>query len=117
MQIIADALVDPTGRTVYLVFCFLLLIVPMIILAIWYRLSMNRLAAGEAVLREQARIGVGTPGALQEAIGFGRDLAAGRYGADARRLQNTTYVLVTVWIVINVVAFGILIWADEVNRS
>lgn len=115
MEAISAALADPLVRGVYLVICFALLGGPMIALAMWYRARLARMGAGEAVRREQARIGTGA-GSLGPALGFARDIAAGRYGDDVRRLQNRMYVLASLWLAMNALAFGILIWAGEVNR-
>lgn len=115
MDCIASALADPVGRTVYLVFCVLLLVAPMTALAIWYRVRIRRLPGAQALEREQESVGVRTS-RIRQAIGMARDVAAGRYGADVRALFNTLYVAVAIWALVNVVAFGVLIWADEVNR-
>lgn len=55
----------------------------MMALAIWYRTRLGRTGAGEAVLRDQARIGT-RAGSLGPALDFGRDIAAGRYGNEVR---------------------------------
>lgn len=115
MQPIANALADPDVRAAYLVLCLLIMGVPMIVLTIWYRKRIGQMPGGEAIQREQDRIGVWTPRAWQ-AIGFARDIAAGRYGVDVRNLINTLYLVVAIWAAVNAVTFGILIWADEVNR-
>lgn len=115
MDAIAGALADPRGRIIYLVFCFALLIVPMLALALRYRARVARSAGGRAAMKEQARIGVRTVRSWQ-AAGFACDIAAGRYGADIRTLQVTTCWLAGAWLLVNAVAFGLLIWADEVNR-
>jgi hypothetical protein len=111
MYPIAKALADPLVRTMYLIVCLAL----MVVMTIWYRARLGRMAGGEAVRREQARIGTGA-GSLGPALDFGRDIAAERYGQDVRQLQNTLYVLLGAWLVTNALAFGILFWADEVNR-
>ena len=116
MHAIAIALADPVVRMVYLVFGCALLIVPMIALGIWYHRQMKRLPGGNAVLKQQQQVGTDI-GTLGPAIDFGRAIAAGRYGPDIRQLQNTMYLLVGLWLVINALVFGVFIWADEVNRS
>ena len=116
MDAIARTLADPVGRSAYLVFCFMLLIVPMSALGLWYRVRVTRTSGGDAAMREQARIGVRTIRSWWQAIGFARDIAAGRYGEELRKLQTTIYALAAAWVVVNALAFGILIWADEANR-
>lgn len=116
MDAVARALADPASRGMYLVFCLLLLVAPMLALALWYRARVTRTAGGRALMGEQARLRGYSNGGLPEVIRLVRDIAAGRYGAEVRGLQNTTYALVAIWVIANTVAFGILIWADEVNR-
>ncbi|MBX3500846.1 MAG: hypothetical protein KF889_15500 [Alphaproteobacteria bacterium] len=52
-------------------------------LAVWYPARLARTGAGEAVLRDQARIGT-RAGSLGPTLDFGRDVAAGRYGNEVR---------------------------------
>ena len=54
---------------------------------------------------------------LSDGVAIARDIASGRYGESARTMQNKVYMFVGCWIVANVIAFGILLWADEVNRA
>ena len=123
MQSIAQALSDPTVRGWYLVFCFALLVLPMVALAAWYHLTIRKSAGGRALMKQQAKtpaMPIRTPSGtlynLRVAASMGRDIATGRYGAFARRTQNRTYLLVAFWLIANTIAFGILIWADEINR-
>lgn len=120
---ISHALSDPSVRGWYLLFCFALLVVPMVALAAWYHSAIRRGAGGRALMKRQNE----TPPLLLRAPmvaiynllvagRMARDVGAGRYGHAARRIQNRTYLLVALWLVLNVIAFGILIWADEVNR-
>lgn len=45
-----------------------------------------------------------------------RDIQAGRYGQHAKAMMTRVYWICGAWVLLNVVAFGILIWADEINR-
>lgn len=92
---IAGALADPAGRSLYLAFCFLLQIVPMIASALWYRARNIRTSGGRVAMTEHA---------------------AGCYGEDVRRIQSATYALVTVWLIVNLIIWGMLFPTDEANR-
>ncbi len=120
MQTIAEALNDPTVRNWYLAFCLALLVVPMAALSAWYHLTIRKSAGGRDLMKRQA-MNLPTPDAvehnLRAAGRMARDIAAGRHGTFARRTQNRTYVVVAIWLVVNAIAIGILIWADEINRE
>lgn len=115
VQPIAAALSDPTVRAWYLLFCFALLVLPMVALSVWYHLTIRKSAGGRALMQRQAKAPA-SPLNLGVAGRMARDIAAGRHGAFVRRTQNRTYLLVAVWLIVNTIAFGILLWADEVNR-
>jgi hypothetical protein len=53
---------------------------------------------------------------LPEASEMAKDIAAGRYGDVARAMQNRVYWFFGLWVLANAIAFGLLLWADEVNR-
>ncbi len=53
---------------------------------------------------------------LGEAVSMARDIASGRYGEYAKRMQNTVYWAAGLWVVALTVYFGLLIWADEIAR-
>jgi hypothetical protein len=115
MEIIRTALADPMVRGLYLLFCFTLLIVPMIGLTYWYHARIRRTTGGRELMKEQARIGV-RPHSVGAGIRMARDVASNRFGSDARILQNRTYTIVCLWVILNVTVFAVLMWADEVNR-
>jgi hypothetical protein len=46
-----------------------------------------------------------------------RDIEAGRYGARAKAMQHAVYWLCGFWVVAVAIAFGLLLYADEVNRA
>jgi hypothetical protein len=46
-----------------------------------------------------------------------RDIARGRYGSAAASTQKRVYWFFGLWVLANVLAFGLLFWADEVNRA
>ena len=45
------------------------------------------------------------------------DISRGKYGEDARMMQNRVYWVVGFWLVANIIALGILIWADLANDT
>ncbi len=45
-----------------------------------------------------------------------QDINAGRYGQHAKAMMRRVYWCTGAWVVLNAIAFGILIWADEINR-
>jgi hypothetical protein len=123
MDTISQALADPTTRYWYQVFCFALMILPMIALTWWYHSRIGETAGGRELMGEQERVGVSLNrdpadalGSAQGAVRMAKDIAEGRYGAEVRRMQNLTYLFVGIWLLATFVAFGIMIWADEVNR-
>lgn len=121
---ISQALSDPTVRFWYLLFCFALLVLPMVALAAWYHSTIRKGPGGRALMKRQTETPPlllrGPVGAIYNLLVAGRmarHIAAGNYGDVVRRTQHQTYLLVALWLILNVIAFGILIWADEVNRG
>lgn len=124
MTAIATLLADPTARAWYLGFSFALLVLPMIVLSVWYHRGIKTTPGGRALMQRQnanpARLrgsGGQTIGGLMEAARMARDLRAGKYGSHAYAMHKRVYWLVGAWVVVNVIAFGLLLWADEVNRA
>ena len=124
MSGIASPLADPAVRSWHLVFCFAVMILPMVGLAIWYHRNINGTPGGRALMERQnrSRYGVrrGARGArenFREAGDLARDIERGAYGDDARRLQTIVYWVAGFWLLANLACFGVLIWADEINRK
>jgi hypothetical protein len=116
------ALADPTIHDIYMAACFAVMVLPMIALAWWYHANIDRTEGGRALMRRQREAGVSRHPAdagrmLSEAWTMGADIEAGRYGGHSRRMQNRVYVVTGLWLVALAVMFGILIWADAVNRT
>ena len=123
MNAIAQHLADPGTRMWYLLACLALLSLPMLALAIWFHRGIKQSSGGRALMRRQRGSRVWARGSLADAAynaGDGasilRDVRAGRYGAHASAMMTRVYWVTGGWIVLNAVAFGILIWADEINR-
>jgi hypothetical protein len=124
MDDLARAFADPAVRGWYLAFCFALLVLPMVAMAIWYHLNIKKTPGGRALMDEQNSRRVrahGSPGDairnLVHASGMAGDIASGKYGVAARTMQTRVYWISGAWLAANVVAFGLLLWADEVNRA
>lgn len=111
-------LADPVVHGWYLTFCVAVMIVPMTVLAIWYHSSIRRSEGGRALMRRQSQ---NTPFRLRPGIGAGigmaRDIEAGRFGVRAKAMQRMVYWVCGAWIVVLVVCFSLLIYADEVNKA
>ena len=123
MDGVANALGDPATRGWYVIFCFAMLVLPMIALTYWYHSRIKRTAGGRELMERQAETPAHLGGGLDQAIGglseafsMARDIAAGKYGSTARMMQNRIYWVIGVWVLANIIGFGILLWADEVNR-
>jgi len=102
MNTLLTALGDPTIRSWYLAFCVALMALPMVGLAWWNQTTMQRQAEGPPshhTLEE-------TPRSLAEAEALVRDIAS---------IKNKIYWITGLWALANAVAFGLLIWADQVN--
>jgi hypothetical protein len=54
---------------------------------------------------------------ISEAVRMARDVSSGRYGVEARRMQNWVYGLTGLWLVLVIAYFGVLLWADEAART
>jgi len=114
---------DPSTRLWYVLGGMALMVLPMLVMAIWYHTNIHNSPGGRELMRRQngsrlrTRGSLGmVPAQLTEAFSIGRDIAAGRYGQRARKMQNTVYWIVGAWVVAQGIYFGLLIWADEVNR-
>jgi hypothetical protein len=123
MNAIAEALADPATRAWYVAACFALMILPMIALSVWFHRGIGKSSGGRDLMRRQRGARTWARGSLADAAynagdGFSimRDIRAGRYGEHAKTMMGRVYWLVGAWIVLNVIAFGVLIWADEINR-
>ena len=124
MSEIASLLAIPAVRGWYLAICFAVMILPMVGLALWYHRNIGATPGGRALMDRQrqshhpVRRGIwGATKNLAEAFRMGRDIEHGTYGDDAKRMQMIVYWVVGLWLVASVVCFGVLIWADEVNKQ
>jgi len=92
-----------------------LMLLPMLGLSRWYHASMRRTARGRAAVERQRAIG---PYAreLGAGLNLGRALTRGRYGGAAQAIYKRALLFTAVWIAVVTVWWGLLIWADEMNK-
>lgn len=124
MNSIAEALADPGVRDLYLIFCVALLFLPMLAMSIWFHRGINKSSGGRKLMARQRGSRVWARGSLADAaynagdgVSIMRDVSAGRYGNRAKAMMRRVYWLTGLWVAVNAIAFGIMIWADEVNRA
>jgi len=122
MENVLAALADPPTRDIYLAACFAVMVVPIIAIALWYHAAIDKTPSGRALMKRQNEIGVSrnpvfAVRTLVDALKMGRDIEAGRYGEQPRRMQHQVWVMIGTWVAALVAMFGILIWADAVNRA
>ncbi|ODS00448.1 hypothetical protein AUC69_00850 [Methyloceanibacter superfactus] len=123
MDAIAHALADPGTRSWYLIGCLALLALPMAALAIWFHRGIKQSSGGRALMRRQRGARTWARGSLADAaynagdgVSIMQDIRAGRYGQHAKAMMTRVYWITGAWVLLNTIAFGILIWADEINR-
>ena len=109
---------DPTFRLCYIAGGMLLLIGPMLWLSWWYHRNIGSSGGGRQLMQHQGekRPRVRSTAGLGDAVGMARDIASGRYGQHAKRMQNTVYWIAGLWVAALATYFGLLIWADEMVR-
>ncbi|HEX2888585.1 hypothetical protein [Vineibacter terrae] len=122
MDSIPAALADPATRDLYLAACIAVLVLPVIAITWWYHANIRKTRGGRDLMRRQNDVGVSRHPAdagrmLREAFDMGRDIEADTYGGHARQMQHLVYVMMGLWLVVVGAMFGVLIWADEVNRT
>lgn len=112
MDAIFDAFRDESFRFAYLIFAFSVMVLPMAALSWWYHTTIRKTPGGRALMQRQNA----APRHLASGVQMARDISNGKYGAVAKRMQERVYWIVASWAVALLVVFGLLLWADEVNR-
>ena len=113
MNSIFEAFKDPTFHFWYVNIGFAIMVLPMIALSWWYHRNIKRTPGGRALMAEQRAVG------SRNLAGGSRmmsDVARGKYGETARHMQNRVYWVCGIWVLVLVVYFGLVLWADDVNR-
>lgn len=119
MSELAQLLQDRSFRLWYIAGGVALLVIPMLWLSLWYHRGIGTTDGGRKLMRRQAanRPRVRSTAGLGDAAQMARDIAAGRYGDHARRMQVRAYWIVGLWVVALAGYFGLLLWADELART
>ena len=109
---------DQTFRLWYIAGGMLLLIGPMLWLSWWYHCDISSSSGGRQLMQRQNanRPRPHVVPNLGDAVGMTRDIASGRYGQHAKRMQNRVYWVAGLWVAALTIYFGLLIWADEMAR-
>ncbi len=114
---------DPTVRDWYILSCFALMVAPMVLLTIWYHTNIGNTEGGRRLMNRQNRSRIKPLGSMSDAARSMREagcmaggIEKGEYGGHARSMQHKVYWYAGLWALANIVAFGLIIWADEVNR-
>ena len=105
---------DDTFLNVYIGVLVAVMVLPMVMLARWYHGNINNTEGGQELMRRQNAGGVG-PRSLRgigDAVGMARDIAAGRYGDEAKRMQHRVYIICLAWVLGIAALAGPLIYAQ-----
>lgn len=112
MDAIFEAFKDAEFRFWYLVAAFAVMVLPMAVLSWWYHTNIRKTPGGRSLMQRQNA----APRHLASGVQMAQDISRGKYGAAAKQMQERVYWIVGLWVVALFVVFGVLIWADEVNR-
>lgn len=119
-----NLLARPEIREGYLLFCFAVLLLPVIGLTFWYHGRIQHTEGGRRLMERHNRSRLNTKGTINEAARslrqaetMGGDIERGIYGAEARAMQHKVYWVAGLWMLASAAAFGLLIWADDVNKA
>jgi hypothetical protein len=109
---------DPTFRLWYIGGGMLLLVGPMLWLSYWYHRNILNSEGGRRLMQRQNanRPRPRVMPNLSDTVSMARDIASGRYGQYAKRMQSKVYWVAGLWAAALTVYFGLLIWADEMAR-
>lgn len=114
---------DPAVRDWYILGCFALMLAPIAVLTLWYHSNIGNTEGGRRLMERQNQSRINPRGGLNDASRSARDAASmagdieeGAYGTEARSMQRKVYWAAGLWALANIAAFGLIIWADEVNR-
>lgn len=106
---------DGTFSLVYSVALFAVMTVPMLLLAIWYHGNIKKTEGGRRLMVRQnaGRVRPHSLNGVGDAIPIMRDIAAGRYGQQAKRMQGRVYVVTILWLLAVALMAGLMIAAQE----
>ncbi len=115
MNTLFDLFKNDTFHFWYVMGGLAMLCLPMAAMSWWYHANIRKTAGGRALMDRQNATGAYAKD-LAQGWAMARDIADGRYGPAARNLQNKVYLFIGLWIIALILYFGLLLWADEVNR-
>lgn len=112
MDALFDAFRDESFRSSYVIFAFAVMVLPMAALSWWYHTNIRKTPGGRALMQRQKA----APRHLASGVQMAREISRGKYGDAAKQMQTRVYWIVGLWVAALIVVFGLLLWADEVNR-
>ena len=100
----------------YLIFCMALMVLPMLGLAVWYHGRIHDTEGGQRLMQRHNARPVRSKGSINEAYrnldegaAMAADIEQGAYGQDVKAMQHKVYWFCGLWLLANIVAFGVLI--------
>ncbi len=106
---------NDTFLNVYLGILVAVMVLPMWLLARWYHGNINTTKGGRELMKRQnaGRVGPRSLRGVGDTAGMARDIASGRYGDDAKRMQKRVYIVCLGWILGTAALAGPLIYAQS----
>jgi hypothetical protein len=101
---------DDTFLTAYIAVLLAVMVLPMVLLARWYHGNINETEGGQKLMERQNASGVRNLGA---GVGMMRDISAGKYGDEAKRMQKRVSVYILSWVLAVGALAGLMITAQE----
>ena len=91
---------NDTFSAIYILVLMAVMVLPMVLLARWYHGNINTTAGGRELMKRQnaGRVGPRSLRGVGDGASMARDISAGRYGDDVKRMQRRVYVYVLAWI-------------------
>ncbi|MEM7299591.1 MAG: hypothetical protein AAF468_00785 [Pseudomonadota bacterium] len=117
----------------WLVFSMAVLVLPVIAITIWYHRAIAQDEGGQALMEEQNRVGVRLRSAndgarthaqrqkdrqrIKDTKRMAADISSGKYGDQAKAIQNRMYLYFLYWIVATVLVFTPFLWGISLNQA
>lgn len=115
LEIFAGWLRDDTFLRAYIFFMLAVMALPMVLLARWYHGNIGKTEGGRELMarQDEGRVRPRSLSGAGDAIPMARDIAAGRYGDETRRMQRRVYVYVALWLLAVAIAAAPLVLANH----
>ena len=106
---------DDTFSLAYSLALFFVMTAPMLLLARWYHRNIGKTEGGRRLMDRQnaGMVGPRRLTGVEDGLPIARDIAAGRYGPEAKRMQSRVYVVSIVWLLAVGLMAGLMIAAQE----